>query len=54
MAEKTGEPYTFEEILPAYTGYQPDLQSTDVDARTRGLAQLCLALFNLNEFAYLD
>ena len=54
MAEKTGEPYTFEEILPAYNGYQPDIQPADVDARTRGLAQLCLALFNLNEFAYLD
>ena len=54
MAEKTGEPYTFDEFLPAYTSYQPDTRPTDVDARTRGLAQVCLALFNLNEFAYLD
>ncbi|MFT5126319.1 MAG: hypothetical protein ACI97B_004975, partial [Verrucomicrobiales bacterium] len=47
-------PYTFTEQMPAYETYVPDLQPTDVDARTRGLAQLCLVLFNLNEFAYLD
>ena len=54
MAEKTGEPYDFIEIMPAYEDYQPDLQPSDVDARTRGLAQVCLVLFNSNEFAYLD
>lgn len=54
MAEKTGEPYDFEEILPAYRDYQPDLQPGAVDARTRGLAQVCLVIFNLNEFTYLD
>ena len=54
MAEKTGEPYDFIELMPAYEEYQPDLQPGDVDARTRGLAQVCLVLFNANEFAYLD
>lgn len=54
MAEKTGQPYNFEEQLPAYTHYQPDLQPADVDAKTRGLAHVCLVIFNLNEFAYLD
>jgi hypothetical protein len=54
MAEKTGEPYDFIEFMPAYDTYQPDLQPTDVDASTRGLAQICLVLFNSNEFAYLD
>jgi mono/diheme cytochrome c family protein len=54
MAEKTGEPYSFWEHMPAYNDYQPDLQRSDVDARTRGLAQVCLVIFNLNEFAYLD
>ena len=34
--------------------YQPDLQRSDTDARTRGLAHVCLVLFNSNEFAYLD
>lgn len=52
MAEKTGEPYTFIERMPAYLDYQPDLHRGEVDARTRGLAQLCLVLFNLNEFSY--
>ena len=54
MAEKTGEPYTFWEQMPAYETYQSDLQRSDVDARTRGLAHICLVLFNSNEFAYLD
>ena len=54
MAEKTGEPYDFIEHMPAYKKYQPDLQPSQVDARTRGLAQVCLVLFNSNEFAYLD
>ncbi|MCA9216068.1 MAG: PSD1 domain-containing protein [Planctomycetales bacterium] len=54
MAEKTGEPYDFIEIAPAYENYEPDLQPSDVDPRTRGLAQVCLVIFNLNEFAYLD
>ncbi|MDG2219861.1 MAG: PSD1 and planctomycete cytochrome C domain-containing protein [Rubripirellula sp.] len=54
MAEKTGEPYEFLEIMPAYDHYVPDLQPSDVDANTRGLAQVCLVIFNLNEFAYLD
>jgi mono/diheme cytochrome c family protein len=54
MAEKTGEPYDFWEILPVYETYQPDLQGSEVDARTRGLAHVCLVVFNLNEFSYLD
>lgn len=54
MAEKTGEPYSFQETMPAYIDYQPDLQPCDVDANTRGLAQLCLVLLNSNEFGYLD
>ncbi|MCA9172885.1 MAG: PSD1 domain-containing protein [Planctomycetales bacterium] len=54
MAEKTGEPYEFTEELPAYRNYVPDLQPHQVDPSTRGLADVCLVLFNLNEFAYLD
>ncbi len=54
MAEKTGEPYDFIEVMPVYRDYQPDLQPGEVDALTRGLAQVCLVIFNLNEFAYLD
>ncbi|MFT4639601.1 MAG: mono/diheme cytochrome c family protein [Verrucomicrobiales bacterium] len=54
MAEKTGEPYDFWEHMPAYSQYVPDVQRSDIDGRTRGLSQVCLVLFNLNEFAYLD
>ena len=54
MAEKTGQPYHFTEQMPAYTNYQPDLQPADVDAKTRALAHVCVVIFNLNEFAYLD
>ena len=54
MAEKTGEPYDFIEFMPAYRTYEPDLQMADVDVKTRGLSQVCLVLYNLNEFCYLD
>ena len=54
MAEKTGEPYDFVEFMPAFKNYKPDLQMADVDAETRGLSHVCLVLFNLNEFGYLD
>lgn len=53
-AEKTGEFYTFVEHMPAFENYQPDLQRSETDAHTRGLSHLCLVIFNLNEFAYLD
>jgi hypothetical protein len=54
MAEKTGEPYEFLEHMPAYETYVPDLQPNQTNARTRALAQVCLVILNLNEFAYLD
>lgn len=54
MAEKTGQPYSFVEMMPAYQTYQPDLQLIDVDAKTRGLAMVCRILLNTNEFAYVE
>ena len=54
MAEKTGEPYDFIEFMPAYENYVPDLQPAQTDARTRGFAAVCLVIFNLNEFSYID
>jgi mono/diheme cytochrome c family protein len=54
MAEKTGEPYSFVEIMPAYSSYKPDLGPCDVDAQTRGLAHVVRVLLNTNEFSYLD
>jgi hypothetical protein len=52
IEENTGERFSFNEKLHAYTGFVPDLQPADVPVRTRALADVCLALLNSNEFAY--
>lgn len=52
VEENTGEKFTFPEKLDAYDHFVPDAQMADADARTRGLAEVCLVLFNSNEFAY--
>lgn len=54
MAEKTGELYSFVEIMPAYSSYKPDLGPADVNAKTRGLSHVLRVLLNTNEFSYLD
>lgn len=52
VEEFSGDTFEYEEILPAFRNYQPDLKARDVDAETRALADLCLLLFNANEFVY--
>ena len=52
VEENTGEKFTFKEKLAAYQEFVPDLKLIDVEAETRGLAEVCLVLFNANEFAY--
>ncbi|MEO1991370.1 MAG: DUF1549 and DUF1553 domain-containing protein, partial [Pirellulales bacterium] len=54
MAEKTGQPYTFIEHMPAYSHYEPDVQPSAVDANTRSLAHICRVLLNTNEFVYVE
>ncbi len=54
VEENTGERFKFVEPLEAHRDFVADLQPEDVDARTRGLAELCLVLLNSNEFVYLD
>ena len=54
MAEKTGKPYDFVEILPVYRNYVPDLQPGQVSPRIRGLSQVCLVILNSNEFCCID
>ncbi len=54
MAEKTGQPYTFIEHMPAYSHYEPDIQPGAIDANTRSLAHICRVLLNTNEFVYVD
>jgi hypothetical protein len=53
VEENTGEKFSFQEKLPGYADFVPDLQPADCDARTRALVDVCLVLLNSNEFAYL-
>lgn len=52
VEENTGEKFSFQEKLHAHQDFVPDLQPADVPKHTRALADICLALFNSNEFAY--
>lgn len=52
VEEFTGKPFEYEEILPVFEDYEADKQGADVSANTRALADLCLLLFNSNEFVY--
>ena len=52
VEENTGEKFSFSEKLHAYADFVPDLQPADVPVHTRALADVCLALLNANEFAY--
>ncbi len=50
--ENTGESFTFTEKLFVYEDYIHDLQPHKVDAKTRALADVCLAILNSNEFVF--
>jgi len=52
VEEFSGMPFEYEEILPAYEGYQPDAKAADVSPEIRALADICLLIFNTNEFIY--
>lgn len=52
VEELSGKPFEYEEILPTFEDYTPDKKPADVNAKTRALADLCLMLFNSNEFLY--
>lgn len=52
VEEFSGQPFDYEEILPAYEKYVPDTKAADVAPGTRSLADLCLALFNSHEFMH--
>lgn len=52
VEEFTGEPFEFIEKLNVYEDYVPDAKPWTVDANTRALADVCLLLFNSNEFLY--
>jgi mono/diheme cytochrome c family protein len=54
VEEQTGTEIRWEERLDVYEDYVPDLKPCDVGPETRALADLCLVLFNANEFLYVD
>ncbi len=51
--EVTGVPFEFEEELFVFSEYQPDQSFADSTPQVRALSDVCLVLFNSNEFAYL-
>jgi mono/diheme cytochrome c family protein len=53
VEEFSGKIFEYEEILPVFENYVPDTKPSDVKPETRALADLCLALLNTHEFAYL-
>ncbi len=53
VEELTGEPFEFVEELDSMDKFIPDLKPWDVGAKTRALSEICLVLFNSNEFLYL-
>jgi hypothetical protein len=52
VEETTGLPFEYEETLPAFENYKADKKASAVKPSTRALADLCLVLFNTNEFMY--
>ncbi len=52
VEELTGEPVFWEEKLDGMATFVSDLKPWQVDAETRAWGELCLVLFNSNEFVY--
>ncbi len=53
VEENTGEKFRFVETLEVFKDFVPDKKLADVPAEIRALAEICLTLFNSNEFAYI-
>ena len=52
VEEFSGKPFEYKEILPVFETYVPDKKPSDVSPEVRAMADLCLLLFNSNEFVY--
>ncbi|MEO1999060.1 MAG: DUF1553 domain-containing protein, partial [Planctomycetaceae bacterium] len=52
VEELSGRPFKYQEVLPVFEDYIADRKPWDVGAKTRALADVCLLLFNSNEFMY--
>ncbi|MBG88801.1 MAG: hypothetical protein CMO80_18130 [Verrucomicrobiales bacterium] len=53
VEENTGEPFSFTEKLEMMQDFVPDKKYADVSPETRAMAEVCLVLFNSNEFVYI-
>ncbi|MCA9137242.1 MAG: PSD1 domain-containing protein [Planctomycetales bacterium] len=54
VEEFSGKVFEYEEILPVFEQYEMDKKASDVSAQTRALADMCLLLWNTNEFMYVE
>ena len=54
VEEFSGETFEYEEILPVFDRYEADRKPSEVGSETRALADMCLLLFNTNEFIYVE
>jgi hypothetical protein len=54
VEELSGTTFRYTEVLESAVDFVPDLQPADVEAETRGLMEVCLVLFNTNEFISVD
>ncbi|MGB1927563.1 MAG: hypothetical protein ACPHL6_13575, partial [Rubripirellula sp.] len=53
VEENTGERFQFTEKLYSNEDYVPDLNLAAVDRHLQSLADICVVLFNSNEFVYI-
>ncbi len=54
VEEFSGQTFEYEEILPVFANYQADTKADEVCSHTRAIADMCLLLFNANEFIYVN
>ena len=52
VEENTGDTFEYKEILPVFEEYQKDKKAHELSPETRALSDLCLVLFNSNEYIY--
>ena len=52
VEENTGDTFEYKEILPVFEDYQKDKKAHELSPETRALSDLCLVLFNSNEYMY--
>jgi mono/diheme cytochrome c family protein len=54
VEENTGVKFKYTEALDSAADFVADLHPADVSVEVRGLMEVCLVLFNANEFVYVD